>query len=305
MQKPLRPARVSIVIPLQRDEKRFEATTLSVLENRPEDSQIIAVHNGTYADPFELGDELTFVTARSSNLVDLIRDAFAATTAPVVHVLGTGMKATDGWMGEAVQRFDDHQVAAVAPTLIDESHEDARPASWADTPGRLCQPHVSSSGVSESTVGGFFLNAFAIRRRLLGELLEAVAPAMNDPVAVSYAFGCMLHQAGWKTEVCRDCEIVDTEALSLGDESDLARGQCLGAIRSRILPTSATPGLGVMLHSAFFGNSSLGEMLGLLRHRSGLAAMRRAIDPETVSSAEALSRVLELDSRQSVFNRAA
>lgn len=306
MPKLLRDPRVSIVIPLQRDEQLFEATLLSVLENQPADCQIVAAHNGTYSDPFELADEVTFVTARSSNLVDLIRDAFDATTAPIVHVIGTGVKAGRDWMDEALACFDESDVAAVAPTLVDEETNQVGCAGWSDTAGRLCQPQRSATRHgSVNAPNGFYLNTCLIRRRLLGDLLNAVAPAMNDPIAVSYAAGCLLKRSGWKIKSTGGIPLITDASVMLEDESDQDRGLCLSAIRSRILPSAAAPGFLSMLRSATLGDSSVGEMIGMLRHRGGIAAMRRSIDPESVSTVEEIASTLRMDSHEPARRRAA
>ena len=284
--------RVSVVVPLQRDEKLFEETLLSVLENRADGCEILAVHNGTYSDPFDLGDEVRFVVARSSNLVDLIRDAFDATHAGIVHVLGTGIRATPDWTLAAIDAFSDNNVAAVIPSLADRGGVSA---GWSDTPGRLCEPFRSAATASRTGQNqGFFLNTFFARRRVLGNLLEAVAPAMNDPVAVSYAFGCLLKRAGWKVSECRDSQVDAAQAVDLDDDSDMQRGQCLAAIRSWVLESPAPLSTMAMLSSALMGSSSIGEMVGAMRHRGTLPAIRRAIDPQSITSADEMSRLHRL-----------
>lgn len=301
-----RTARVSIVIPLQRNEQLFEETLLSVLEHQPQGCQVIAVHNGTYSDPFDLGDEVEFVTARSSNLVDLIRGAASAATAPIVHVLGTGIKVGEEWLADALGRFDEPDIAAVTPTLITNAAKQSTQAGWCDAAGRFCEPSMSTQGgTSRRQNSGFFLNAFLIRRQLLNNLLVAVAPAMNNSVAVSYAFGCLLNQAGWKVAIANQCEINAEELVALDDQSDISRGQCLAAIRSRILSNQPSPSLFQMLHAALLGSSSLGEMFGMLRHRNNIPAIRRAIDLDSVATVDQLSRVLSLPTSQPQDRRAA
>ncbi|WP_182865279.1 hypothetical protein [Stieleria mannarensis] len=287
-----RPPRVSIVIPLQRDEKLFEETLLSVLENQTDDCQIVAVHNGTYTDPFELSDEVHFVTARSSNLTDLVRDAFDATSAPIIHVLGTGMKARAEWTDRALDHFDAPHVGAVTPALVDDTGRSVDGAHWSDSDGRFCQSLPADA--PPEGFAGFFINAFFIRRHLLGNLLDAVAPAMSDPIAVSYAMGCLLRRAGWETASAVDCCIEADGALMPTDESDLARGQVLGAIRHRVLPNEPAPGMVAMLRQALLGGGSLGEMIGMLRYRNSLSAVRRAIDLDCVASVDQIAGVINL-----------
>ncbi len=281
--------RVSIIVPLRRDEKLFEETLLSILENRVDGYEIVAVHNGTYSDPFDLGDEVRFVVARSSNLVDLIRDAFPATHGSVVHVLGTGIRATPGWSTAAIDVFSDNNVAAVVPALADRGGVSS---GWCDTAGRLCNPtRLGSAGSRTGQLRGFFLDAFFARRRVLGNLLDAVAPAINDPVAVGYAFGCLLQRAGWLVSDCRDSLVDAAEEIDAVDPSDRHRGETLAAIRSWVLQhPEPLPAL-AMLKSALLGSSSLAEMIGTMRYRGTLPAIRRGIDPQSVISADAMSRL--------------
>jgi hypothetical protein len=299
------------VIPLQRSEQLFEDTLLSVLENQPNECQIVGVHNGTYSDPFDLGDEVEFVTARSSNLVDLVRDANTATTAPIVHVLGTGMKVKSGWMDESLERFEDLDVAALTPSLTHDNAGTTRRAGWIDVGGRYCRPYEFAAGNparvdnSAGNVRGFFLNACFIRQRLLASLLDAVAPAMNDPIAVSYAFGCLLKRAGWKVVVGSECQIEADQAIEFDDDSDFARGQRLAAIRSRILPSERSAGLLQMIQSALLDSSSAGEMIGMLRHRGNIAAIRRAIDLDSVSTVDQLACLLKAPRFETQHRRAA
>lgn len=284
-----RSPRVSIVIPLQRDERLFEETLLSVLENQTDDCQIVVAHNGTYSDPFQIGDEVDFVTARSSNLVDLIRDAFDATAAPIVHVLGTGMKATAGWLGDALEAFRDDEIGAVTPALVDGQATEIGAGGWSDGRAVFCQPSVGNSDAS--SLHGFYLHSFLIRRHLLGDLLDALAPAMNDPVEVAYAMGCLLDRAQWKVMATEQCMIEASDALPLDDRSDMNRGQRLAAIRTCILPNRSMPTVAQMLIAAITGPSSPGEMIGMMRRHRSLSAMRRAIDPECVSKAHAIGDV--------------
>jgi hypothetical protein len=204
------------------------------------------------------------------------------------------MKATPGWLDEVLDRFDDSKVAAVAPARVDSMSGRTVGSGWSDASGRFCQPNVDRCG-GEGRVRGFFLDAFLVRRSLLGNLLDAVVPAMNDCVAVSYAFGCLLRRSGWKIDVASETQIqASHHPLGFADDSDLARGQRLAAIRSRILPEEAMPSLAEMLRSAVLGPSSLGEMAGMLRHRCVSGMVRRAIDLECVPTVDQLPVVLRL-----------
>ncbi len=43
--------RLSIIVPYCRDEAAFETTLVSVLENRPNQCEVLVPHDGSYQDP--------------------------------------------------------------------------------------------------------------------------------------------------------------------------------------------------------------------------------------------------------------
>ena len=98
--------RLSIIVPLMGDLKRFEDTLVSVLENQPERSEVVVVLNGPYDDPYELRGEVKFVEApQGADLVDCFACGLAASSAPVVHMIAAGFEATPGWADAALARF--------------------------------------------------------------------------------------------------------------------------------------------------------------------------------------------------------
>ena len=110
--------RLSIVIPAA-DGAALEETLVSVLENRPADSEIVAALAMPYADPWNIAEEVTFVPAPvGSSLVDCVNLGVAASTGRIVHVLAAGWRATEGWADAALVRFDEPEVAAVVPLTM-------------------------------------------------------------------------------------------------------------------------------------------------------------------------------------------
>ena len=291
MAKHPRIPRVSIIVPFQRDEPTFEETLLSVLENQPAGCEVIVPHNGTYSDPFDLEGEVQFAVARSSNLVDLIRDGFQHTTAQFVHVVASGIIASEDWISQGLEAFENGRVAAVAPTLAYVGKESVADAGWVNTPGRLCVPNVSDRG---DWIDGCYLHACFFRRQILGRLLESVAPAMVDSVAVAYALGCLLKRGGWKVAPSRKSLLTRTPSLRFVDESDNERGKSLAAIHASVL--EAAPGLKLtaMLGESVFGSGSLGELVGSYQAKSLIATMNRSIDVGKMPVYDTASNVLRM-----------
>jgi hypothetical protein len=142
--------RLSIVIPFLGNLKRLEDTLVSVLENRPADSEIVVVLREPYNDPYDLAGEVRFVEAPvRAGRGDCIDLAMAASSAPILHVMGCGIEATPGWTDRAMAHFSDPQVAAVTPLVLD----------------RFDSGRILSAGL-DFTPGG------AIRRLGVGKLLE-------------------------------------------------------------------------------------------------------------------------------------
>lgn len=108
--------RLSVIIPHLADPGLLENSLLSVLENRPPDTEIILVHNGSYADPYQLSDELVLVDAGpTSNLMDLINAGVLAACAPIVNTVIEGVVVTAGWSDNAVDLMQGHaEVGAMA-----------------------------------------------------------------------------------------------------------------------------------------------------------------------------------------------
>jgi hypothetical protein len=111
--------RLSILIPVLGNLKKLEDTLVSLLENRPANCQIVVVLNESYADPYQLGDEVCFVEApRDAGLVESINFGFANCRAPIVHILSCGVEVSPGWTDTVLSHFKDPNVAAVAPLVL-------------------------------------------------------------------------------------------------------------------------------------------------------------------------------------------
>jgi hypothetical protein len=110
--------RLSIVIPCLGACEQFEDTLASVLQHRPDRTEIIVVHQRPYADPYRLQGEVHFSHVDSASLVDLINDAAQDARGEVIHVLAAGTEVRDGWTNAALRHFADPRVATVAPLVL-------------------------------------------------------------------------------------------------------------------------------------------------------------------------------------------
>jgi hypothetical protein len=112
-------SRLAIIIPFTGNCTALEETLVSVLENRPEECEVVVALGEPYADPYQLADEVTFVDASGLGLAAGINCALEASQAPIVHVIACGTTVGEGWTKAATTHFDDPQVAVVAPLVVD------------------------------------------------------------------------------------------------------------------------------------------------------------------------------------------
>jgi GT2 family glycosyltransferase len=159
--------RLSIIIPVLDDNEQFEDTLVSVLQNQPADSEVLIVHAGGYGDPYQLRGEVRFVEVeRNASLVAMLNAACREADGELIHLLLPGVLAEHGWSEAAVERFEDPNVAAVAPVIVDVE-----------------DPHCMLAAGVRYTLGGRRVNhgagqSFArekrlFRRKIHGPLLQA------------------------------------------------------------------------------------------------------------------------------------
>lgn len=162
--------RLSIIIPHRRNDVELENTILSVLENKPSDSEVIVVHDGSYANPYQLQDEVLLIRDQSSTDVGMINRALMVARAQIVCLLCNGATVYgERWSEEAVDRMQhDLEIAAISPTSmealshktvsgIDVSHFHLRPV--------LSQSHAEIK--SNGELSGPSLSCGFYRRKIL------------------------------------------------------------------------------------------------------------------------------------------
>ena len=176
-------SRLSIIIPVFGELPPFEDTLVSVLENRPDDCQVLAAFNRPYSDPYGLEGEVQFVLASSNaGMAGLVNAALSACRAPCVHVLGCGVEVGPGWADAALGYCDDPRVAAVATLLLSR-----------ETPGRIV-----SAGIGCAAGGG--VRYLAAGKRLAKQK-AFFAPLGPDATAAFYRRSTLAALGGMPTDV--------------------------------------------------------------------------------------------------------
>lgn len=113
--------RLAILILKSANDALFEATLASVLANRPAAAEVCVVCPGGYDDPYELSDEVHFVESPAEEwgagrLLNVGLEHLPE--CDVLHVLQSGLVVDEGWVDGALRRFEDPDVAAVAPLVL-------------------------------------------------------------------------------------------------------------------------------------------------------------------------------------------
>jgi hypothetical protein len=171
--------RLTIVVPYCQNESEFDSTLVSVLENRPPNSEVMVAHDGSYRDPFDLGDEVRFVTVENEpSLVGLLDSAIQQSRGSTIHFLFEGNRATPGWTDEPIELLEQQHVGSVSPLaydLGDDEHIVA--AGWTADRFRIYRPLAAGSRKASSAelakVMGPYLCASFWRRDCIAACLEA------------------------------------------------------------------------------------------------------------------------------------
>ena len=129
MPRPAYQPKLSIVIPAPTDVSALEDTLVSVLEKKPDDSEVIVALGCAYDDPWNIGEEVTFVQAPlGSSLVACVNVGVAASSAAVTHILAAGWRATADWTEGPLARFSSPSTVAVVPLTV-AADDHARPVA--------------------------------------------------------------------------------------------------------------------------------------------------------------------------------
>ncbi len=300
MSKPSPIPRLTIVVPLTKNRSDFESSLVSVLEHQPSGCEVIVPHDGSYDDPFNLVDEVRFVTSDSGELLDLVATSALAARGRFIHVLAGGLKATSGWVDSALEKFEHHDVAAVAPVVWEERTRRIVAAGWHDRASRLC--HASGSGQTKLRrktailMDGVFLEASFWRRDALRSATQCYSG--RDPIEFSYTSGLSLKHAGWRCVASELCEVLSDDCDLRWMEGSFRRGQRLWAIRESIMGERSSLRDGIR---AMLGNvarpSLLSESLGQMAGSFAVRDIKRRVHADTISKIDDCETILSMPTR--------
>lgn len=312
--------RLTIIVPYDRDEAAFETTLVSVLENRPDHSEVVVTHDGSYSDPFDLGDEVRFVIAEAGDSLELIRAAVATALGRVVHVLRVGARATAGWADEPVELFEQFDLASVAPVLCNPSNGNRIVAAgWRDDARGLRRPIAAAAHQlnrrETASIMGSYLDASFWRRATIEALLEM--PVGTAPSVSDYAWAHALRSAGWRCRVATESRVLAAPSLIMPAEGARRAAAAMQRVRTAmrsegLTSVGAAAAVAVLCRPASV--SAWGEAMGRVMATTVGARQARAVGGAIRRFAEhagpetAEPRILSLPQQQqqpSEYRRAA
>jgi len=110
--------RFSIIVPLTGDERLFDQTLASVLRDRSPSSEILVIHDGTYQDPHQLADEITFAsTEKKSDLIAMFNHAVSLASGDFLAFIRPGIELSPDWQMKVEAAFQKPDIASVSPLI--------------------------------------------------------------------------------------------------------------------------------------------------------------------------------------------
>jgi len=280
------------------NDAEFEDSLVSVLENQPADTEVWVAHDGHYQDPFDLGDEVRFITNRGHTLPELIGCAAEVVTGRFVHVIAGGVRATVGWIDAALEKFEHEDTAIVAPVARQTAAGPITAAGWTSTTSRLAEPLAEGKNElgrrDAALIRGVCLAASFWRR---DELRSATRALATDSLsAAQFGWSRLLCRRGWRCLLAEE-SVVLADASMLGLAPSMNRGATLRSLESKIEGISLA-GSAVSVGIAAFSNllrpSIWGEVTGeaiSLVHRSSVGCSLHLDEIQSPEDAIATIRI--------------
>ncbi|MDR1960095.1 MAG: glycosyltransferase family 2 protein [Planctomycetaceae bacterium] len=114
---------LSVIVPYadKNSPQELEETLVSVLENRPDKTEIIVSNGGGYRDPYHLiQEDVRFIDlGREKSLVRCVNEAVEASQGKVINILSCGAVVEECWVNQPLRAFCDPDVAAVMTPVFD------------------------------------------------------------------------------------------------------------------------------------------------------------------------------------------
>jgi Glycosyl transferase family 2 len=202
----------SIVIPHLSTDQALETTLVSVLQNRPNASEVIVVDDGRYTDPYELGDEVRFI--RLDGKIShgrCLRAVLKLARGQIVHWLSSGCEVIDGWCQQTRSHFEDETVGSVCPLMTSTVDTQLHVGVGISRHFRrvelsireMSDREIPSQLLAPSMHAGFYRRDAVARLPLIEKMHDAT---------LDVELGIALKNHGYQTVVDHQCLIQESDA---------------------------------------------------------------------------------------------
>lgn len=306
--------RLSIVIPATPNFGALESTLVSVLANRPSDCEVVVVLSQPYNDPYDLTDEVRFVSApNGASWCEQVNLGFNESGGSIVHVLEPGSQVHEGWTQLALRHFTNPQVAAVAPLVLNGQQPDralALGVQYARRGERIlvgagvsaCAAAALPSALGPVRWAGFY------RRSAVLELLGGFDGQLDSQADVDLAL--RLQAAGYRSISEPRCQItLENSPRRQRGFGEALRGErlfwrnslALGAVLEHLKLIAGEAVQNPVYAPALLCGRVCGlfEMGSHLKHRARMRAIRRKVTI-SLALAESGRKVVRVDEPQTL-----
>lgn len=216
--------RLSILVPHLHDDSGLEATLLSILENREIDSEVIITHDGSYGDPFGLGqDEVVLIeTDTGASFAAQLNLAAAAACSPVIQVLLPGSQVVGEWYVEGLEILRNKRVAAVCQSVGDSASDSVYIGLSSESlpHRRVTSSHRNAAG--PLLCGGFF------RKKTLKQTGGWFDSHLREVSEIEFAL--LVSELDLKIEVAHEVTVFAPKKIAAGCEAGYEIGRTCGQL---------------------------------------------------------------------------
>lgn len=223
--------RFSLIVPILGDDRLLDDTLASVLRYRPDSSQIIVVHDGTYEDPYNLQDEIQFVSAYGRcELPGLLQAALREVSGELIAVVRPGMELNQDWNIAVEACFDDPRIGSVSPIIVAPRRPGRVVSAGVKAGFGSRRVHlgtgkkVGSRTIQKLDPCGPTLWAAFYRRSALEQIGE-FAEHQLDSIFVDLDLALSLETLGFHHVVCSECIVTADRPMLITGESTQPHGK--------------------------------------------------------------------------------
>ncbi|QGJ70773.1 Hypothetical protein PBC10988_24710 [Planctomycetales bacterium 10988] len=196
--------KLSIIIHSVHSTSRLEETLVSVLENSPEESEILVLDRLDYEDPYELQDEVQFLPITGkSDLQEELTAGVEAASGKFLHWLAAGVEVMPGWADSALEQLASPEVVAVAPLILSKEHPEQVVAAGFDYhPAGKCNKRAANREYFEELdyldqVDGSLLEAIFVKKAPFAAQLPTQPSLTSEVLMTDIALAWKAE--GWHT----------------------------------------------------------------------------------------------------------